>query len=146
MIPMILITATLLAISYISFLVREQCICGHETHFNRTVRGTKVANGRYPWFARLKIRIPGYENSRFCAGAVIKNLYVLTAAHCIESANIVYVGLSNDFDNHSTAAYFISHPEYNDSRNFYHDIGLVKLKTNGVFGAFKAYLFTTLND
>ncbi|RWS18837.1 chymotrypsin-like protease CTRL-1, partial [Leptotrombidium deliense] len=120
MIPMSIITATLLTLIYISVVVGEQC-------------RTKVRHGRYPWFARLNIRIPGYENSRFCVGSVINNHYILTAAHCIDRANIVYVGLSYDFDNYFTAAKFIPHPLFNGSRNLPHDIVLVKLEKPMVF-------------
>ncbi|RWS21841.1 trypsin-1-like protein [Leptotrombidium deliense] len=133
MIPMSIITATLLTISYISVVAGEQCICGHENHVKRIVGGTKVAHGRYPWFAQLQILKPGYKNIVICGGAVINNLYVLTAAHCIYTAIKVQVALSYDFDNLFTAAKLIPHPLYNGSRNLPHDIGLVKLEKPMVF-------------
>ncbi|RWS01867.1 hyaluronan-binding protein 2-like protein [Leptotrombidium deliense] len=73
----------------------------------RNIGGTQVNVGKYPWMAWLQIKKP--NGSIECGGTVINNLYVLTGAHCIESATEVKVGIGYDFDNLILANKIIGH-------------------------------------
>jgi secreted trypsin-like serine protease len=56
--------------------------------FGRIVNGSPVAQGTYPWMAKLNI------NGQFlCGGSVIAANYILTAAHCVrDNAGNTYSG------------------------------------------------------
>ncbi|KAH1011597.1 hypothetical protein HUJ04_000930 [Dendroctonus ponderosae] len=52
----------------------------------RVINGNVAARGAFPYQAALII-----NNSGFCGGSIISNLWVLTAAHCVDTASSVQV-------------------------------------------------------
>ena len=55
---------------------------------NRIVGGTYASAGDYPWFTMLTYYSFGSEYRQGCGGMLVSPEYVLTAAHCIDSAMI----------------------------------------------------------
>ncbi|XP_054157647.1 ovochymase-2-like [Oppia nitens] len=72
-------------------LTPEGCPCGKENlRFKRIVGGSEVNPAhRYPWM----VSIGSSRGSPFCGGALINNLYVLTAAHCVVDENPESIGV-----------------------------------------------------
>lgn len=58
----------------------------------RIVGGEEATAGEYPWQALLV-----FGNGIICGGSLIKNGWVLTAAHCIKQTGWVYRILHIDF-------------------------------------------------
>lgn len=99
---------------------------------SRIVGGDQVSDqSDYPWMVSLK-----YQSSKqhFCAGTLINEQWVMTAAHCVvdQTANkiIATVGeynLSSNPDTNSTNIIkIIIHPAF-DEKTFNNDIALLKL-------------------
>ncbi|CAH0723838.1 unnamed protein product, partial [Brenthis ino] len=55
------------------------CRCGERNEATRIVGGVETAVNEFPWVARLN-----YFNKFYCAGMLINDRYVLTAAHCVK--------------------------------------------------------------
>ena len=76
----------------------------------------------FPW--RVSISFAGFH---FCAGALISDTLVLTAATCLA---IFDEGTSLDIElgdgQHATSNEMIVHPDYN-STNLYADLGIIRL-------------------
>ncbi|XP_052840235.1 spaetzle-processing enzyme [Drosophila gunungcola] len=59
-------------------------ICGQSEAVVRIMGGSEAAPNAYPWMAMLLYRnLSSREINSFCAGSLINNRYVLTAAHCV---------------------------------------------------------------
>jgi secreted trypsin-like serine protease len=46
----------------------------------RIVGGEKIKPGEFPWMVSLQ-----YNGQHYCAGTLINNKWVVTAAHCVDS-------------------------------------------------------------
>ncbi|KAF2359566.1 Serine proteases trypsin domain [Trinorchestia longiramus] len=63
--------------------------CGFSTDFNRIFGGQETAIGAYPWVAALGYIRTGSDEVQFhCAGSLINNRYILTAAHCLDPSSL----------------------------------------------------------
>nr|XP_018896299.1 PREDICTED: transmembrane protease serine 9-like [Bemisia tabaci] len=56
-----------------------ECGCGIRNDAGRIVGGQETATNEYPWMARLS-----YFNRFYCAGTLINDRYIVTAAHCVK--------------------------------------------------------------
>ncbi|XP_077301135.1 CLIP domain-containing serine protease B4-like [Arctopsyche grandis] len=104
----------------------------------------------YPWMALVASSLePNLEASFICAGSIIHEKYILTAAHCLKFANanakvcvgeyniktdIDYEGLKYDLDCASPSQDIeveetVIHPMFNKPERRQNDIALLKLKT-----------------
>ncbi|XP_037029861.1 trypsin 3A1-like [Bradysia coprophila] len=115
----------------------------------RIYGGYQVDITKAPWMVYIGIFFKKPSNSKalytFCSGSILRPNLILTAAHCnknetsgkLNSAKryVVNVGSNlNDLSggtHHSVKTVFI-HPEYNGggTYNFFHDVGLLELKTD----------------
>ncbi|VEN58206.1 unnamed protein product [Callosobruchus maculatus] len=70
--------------------------CGKADVNERIVGGSSAKLGQYPWIASLLIKYRR-QTEFVCGGTLVNENHVLTAAHCITSANFVRLG-EHDWD------------------------------------------------
>ncbi|XP_038565935.1 transmembrane protease serine 9-like isoform X2 [Micropterus salmoides] len=113
-------------------------VCGKPTLNTKIVGGQVATPGSWPWQASLRT-----SGSHFCAGTLINNQWVMTAAQCCARSGVststltVYLGLqslkgSNPNQVSRTVSQIIVHPNFN-SRTFDNDICLLKLSSPVTF-------------
>jgi len=97
----------------------------------RIVGGQIARTGEFPFSVAVYFTRDG--GTYFCGGAVISNLWILTAGHCVSGAQVftLYLGsnqLTSDDPNRLTVATVnaVTHPQYN-SQTLENDIGLIRL-------------------
>jgi trypsin len=92
---------------------------------SRILNGTKAKFGDFPFHVLME-----FDLHYYCGGSLIKNSWVLTAAHCVHGLHrtVTYSGV-NVADRviwKSVSEYFVEHDFY-DHVNHHNDIALVKL-------------------
>ncbi|KAK7076698.1 Trypsin-like serine protease [Halocaridina rubra] len=99
------------------------------------VGGVEAKRNAWPWMALLGVEEGRGEYNWFCAGALINDQWILTAAHCLDeiTPRIVRLGEHDYNDDLDQAAHEdfaiekqISYPEYTFPMA-YHDLALLKL-------------------
>ncbi|XP_042868381.1 chymotrypsinogen A-like [Penaeus japonicus] len=103
----------------------------------RIVNGEEATPGEYPWQVLLVLR-----GGSICGGSIIKNAWVLTAAHCfVQSQTTSVTVILGEHDRSSTfdgvtqefvSSNIITHPNYDEVTQD-NDIALVFLGQNAVF-------------
>lgn len=104
----------------------------------RVWNGQPASKGEYPFMASLHLR-QGAEVSRaFCGGALIRDRWIVTAAHCVQaylddySAQQLRVGVGRvdqdkyDVSNTKTAVGAWIHPNYDEASGI-NDVAVIKL-------------------
>uniref|UniRef100_A0AC35TYV4 Peptidase S1 domain-containing protein n=1 Tax=Rhabditophanes sp. KR3021 TaxID=114890 RepID=A0AC35TYV4_9BILA len=99
----------------------------------RIVGGCSIKPDESPWTASIRLRSP---DSHHCGAAIISNLFLLTAAHCVSIVpkESLYIRVG-DFNNlisepqeiNVGIAEVVLHPSYENIFN--HDIAIIKLDT-----------------
>ncbi|XP_045899465.1 tryptase-like [Micropterus dolomieu] len=113
-------------------------VCGKPTLNTKIVGGQVATPGSWPWQASLRT-----SGSHFCAGTLINNQWVMTAAQCCATSGIststltVSLGLQslqgiNPNQVSRTVSQIIVHPNFN-SGTFENDICLLKLSSPVTF-------------
>lgn len=115
----------------------QPAIKPEEGNGDRVVGGREAVPGSWPWQVSLQ-KINVFPSGHFCGGALINNLWIVTAAHCFATISPEKVRAklgdhqSLEPDAGETVRYLdkvVSHPGYDvsikDRRN---DIALVKMK------------------
>ncbi|XP_068443731.1 serine protease 27-like [Clinocottus analis] len=114
----------------------QQPACGRAPMNTRIIGGQTASPGSWPWMVSLNS-----EDRPFCAGSLIHNQWVLTAAHCLTGSDIrtttVFLGRQSqsglNFDEVSvTLEKIVRHPSYNSLTNE-NDICLLKLSVPVAF-------------
>ncbi|KAK7072516.1 putative peptidase S1 [Halocaridina rubra] len=127
--------------------------CGEGLAGNRILGGEETPLGAYPWMAVFGYKEIGFDNIEYlCAGSVINDRYILTAAHCVEPQvlavkRLEVIGLG-DWDLKTTVdcqvtesghrlcsppsqnftyEEIIVHPQYNTRTTYSDDIALIRL-------------------
>jgi trypsin len=97
----------------------------------KIIGGTKVVYNKYPWFCYLLIKKSDGKYA-FCGGSLIYDQWVLTAAHCVDTAVSIIVTLNtNTITDPPPSAITVDatelyvHPNY--SRDNANDIALIKI-------------------
>ncbi|RWS22313.1 Trypsin-1-like protein [Leptotrombidium deliense] len=108
--------------------------CGVENVSPRVGGGKIMLHHSYPWIAVVKSKM---KNGQFlnCAGSIINDRFILTAAHCLQhklKVVEVYVAAGSHFkpyevSEYMTAKRWIIHEKFN-ARLIVNDIGIVELK------------------
>ncbi len=113
--------------------------------WNKIVGGEEANPGEFPFIVSLQAKSWWSSNfSHFCGGSLIKEDWVLTAAHCVDGGYLnggrIVAGLHNLKDT-STAEIFtpvkiIKHPNWN-SQIMDYDFALVKLDKKSTYSPVK---------
>ncbi|RWS02845.1 trypsin alpha-3-like protein, partial [Leptotrombidium deliense] len=94
--------------------------CGVENAKKPIIDATTVSDAKYPWLAFVLVKEPNGSFTE-CAGAIINDKYILTAAHCTEklqSAEGIHVGVGSNYDAYKNqkillkVSEFMKHPKY----------------------------------
>ncbi|XP_037809746.1 chymotrypsin BI-like [Lucilia sericata] len=96
------------------------------------ISGKRATRGQFPWHALIWLEEDD-EDVEICGGSIISDIWVLTAAHCLDNLTSVVlafgtIDLWNNELNMSSSAFFI-HPKY-DPDTLFNDIALIKLPTS----------------
>ncbi|KAH8371594.1 hypothetical protein KR093_008146 [Drosophila rubida] len=106
------------------------CRCGVINTLRRIVGGQETRRHQYPWMVAVL-----FHGRFYCAGSLISDLYVLTAAHCVEGVPAELITLRLLEHNRSAsdaavlqrhAAHVKPHELYNP-RSYNNDIALIRL-------------------
>ncbi|CAG0890832.1 unnamed protein product [Cyprideis torosa] len=106
----------------------------HREFIHRIVGGSPADIEEYPFAVTLQ-----RNNFQYCAGAILNEEWVVTAAHCtdaVPSGFQVVSGVTNKYDSSATktSATVVQHPDYNDN-TLENDISLLRLATPLTLGA-----------
>ncbi|GJQ80487.1 hypothetical protein Trydic_g12382 [Trypoxylus dichotomus] len=100
--------------------------------------GGKIApTATYPFMVSLRT----YPNNHFCGGAIITNLWVLVAAHCLvglSAANIFVVVGTNTLNFGGTAVRvrtMITQPSFNETAYLSNDFAMIQLDSPLIYSA-----------
>ncbi|XP_018598785.1 coagulation factor IXb [Scleropages formosus] len=103
---------------------------------NRIVGGNEVTHGEVPWQAAL---IDNVKKVVFCGGSILSDVWVITAAHCLEGldtnsyfirAGEHHVRKDEGTESDHQVAEQHTHPLYDvKSSQYNHDVALVRLST-----------------
>ncbi|KAM9451667.1 ST14 transmembrane serine protease matriptase b [Clarias gariepinus] len=123
----------------------EGCECGMSPYQSSMIVGGKAAiEGNWPWQVSLHLIGRGHV----CGASLISNLWLVTAAHCIQETNRysgpdewdVYLGLHSQSETntentvHKRVKQIICHPDYDPVRDN-NDIALMELDSPVPLGA-----------
>ncbi|XP_065169021.1 brachyurin-like [Atheta coriaria] len=99
----------------------------------RIVNGEEVEPHSIPWQVGLLIQMKNTEGTAFCGGSIISNQWILTAAHCVETAESIEVVLGahkikeeEDTQIRVVTTEFLHHEDWSRF-TLTNDIALVKL-------------------
>uniref|UniRef100_A0A8C2WU54 Coagulation factor IX n=1 Tax=Cyclopterus lumpus TaxID=8103 RepID=A0A8C2WU54_CYCLU len=95
----------------------------------RIVGGDDAIPGEIPWqVALMKNPIVPQRAEAFCGGSLLSELWVATAAHCLEQVGEYDVNQDEGPERDHEVAELLRHPMYNTKKSQYnHDIALLKL-------------------
>ncbi|KAH0811571.1 hypothetical protein GEV33_011222 [Tenebrio molitor] len=113
-------------------LVRHVSTGGEEHVGGRIIGGEEARAGQFPFAAALYVRTA--DATTFCSGALISNLWILTAGHCIDGALLITAQLGSNLlqgtdPNRLTIATdnLVIHPLF-DPLTLENDVGLVMFR------------------
>lgn len=121
----------LFALAISSFNGFQAQECGRAEFRPRIVGGAEASPGTWPWIVSLS-----YDKESYCGGSLISELWVLTAAHCLdppgyENLTTIYFGRHSISNLNNTVSRGISsmwcHPKFNETGKAENDLCLLKL-------------------
>ncbi|RWS26437.1 serine protease 27-like isoform X1 [Leptotrombidium deliense] len=131
----------------------EKCVCGKQNVDDRIIGGKEAKRGAYPFHVAF---LDSRSDFYFCAGTLVNNRWIITAAHCMYNENlfsfVAVVGAlkmtSEAKKSHRKYAIekFKIHPNYTHSPYFMYDIAVVKLKSDVVFDNYTGVACLPSND
>jgi len=108
--------------------------CGKSSKTSRIVGGERAEIEEYPWMAALEL-CKG-NDCWSCGGSLISNRWILTAAHCTDTATSVVVRMGGTLANSPTktvrSTVLKTHPKY-DKQNTVNDVALIQLPSAVTF-------------
>lgn len=114
---------------------------GFQNNGFRIINGTLASKGEFPWLISLSIKDANANKYKHnCGGAIISDLWILTAAHCVfgikKDSLLVIAGANNikvkedTQQSRSVIGVFV----HNFDKTFANDIALLKLESPLEFG------------
>ncbi|XP_043662908.1 spaetzle-processing enzyme [Drosophila teissieri] len=139
----------------------DKSVCGQGPSTPYIVGGSVAQQNEFPWISLLlyKSNLPSLRDSPICAGSLITNRYVLTAAHCLDVINFTVTEVRLGEHNLSTSpdcivlpsnkeqcapahldikvSLSIKHEQYYTihGRYYYNDIALLRLESSVAFSS-----------
>ncbi|KAK4878859.1 hypothetical protein RN001_011365 [Aquatica leii] len=116
-----------------SLLLLVVALCGTPTTAakNRMVNGVVANTGQYPYQVSLQS-----ANTHFCGGSILKNRWVLTAAHCLDTVTTFVVVVGTTTLAPAGVTYqvekYVKHPLYDSTTKIY-DVAVVRTTTTIVY-------------
>jgi len=108
----------------------EEIMCGTSQRHARIVNGKETSAGSYPWTVGIQ-----FGEKLYCGGAIVSNLFVVTAAHCVKGINTRHIKLvigdhdrrkQEPFQEIRTIHKVFIRPDF-VKRTFNNDIALIKI-------------------
>nr|XP_049600316.1 transmembrane protease serine 9 isoform X2 [Syngnathus scovelli] len=126
--------STFLLLLQITTECRGQPVCGQAPLNSQMTRGQAPPPGAWPWQVSLQ-----RFGRHFCGGSLISSDWILTAAHCFDTAGVVtgIVGRHsqlgpNPNEKSLSISQIIPHPDY-DEHTFGNDLALLKVSSPVLF-------------
>ncbi|XP_015268234.1 PREDICTED: ovochymase-2, partial [Gekko japonicus] len=117
----------------------EQNAGSFHNYLSRIVGGNQVQHGSHPWQVSLK-----RENSHFCGGTLVSTQWVITAAHCVQSRNLLSsltitagehdLTLTEQEEQTLPVKHIFSHPKFDPRKPMNYDIALLKVDGSFKYG------------
>ncbi|XP_077177997.1 ovochymase-2 isoform X2 [Paroedura picta] len=117
----------------------EQKAGSFYNHLSRIVGGNQVQQGSHPWQVSLK-----RDSGHFCGGTLVSTQWVITAAHCIQSRNLLSsltitagehdLRLTEEGEQTLPVKRIISHPKFDPRKPMNYDIALLKVDGSFKYG------------
>ena len=100
----------------------------------RIVGGSTAQVGAWPWQVAFLFNGVSPSSGQFCAGSLITDEWVVTAAHCVAVTSSIDIqagihSLASNAGQRRDVVSTIVHPSYDPAQNFNNDIALMKLSS-----------------
>jgi len=108
----------------------------------RIIGGKPSAHGQFPWTVSLRKKISGRGSHHTCAGSLISNRHIVTAAHCLHRTTkdmweaVLGEHHPEAFDNGEQIMKIEKmqpHPDYVNGMDIRNDIAIIRLSENVQF-------------
>ncbi|XP_063918631.1 brachyurin-like [Zophobas morio] len=131
MIPVVISLCFCILLSHV-FPLEEEVKPGIlQVTYGRIINGENATLGQFPW--QVGVDLGFNDTIWFCGGSIISEYWILTAAHCLDRAELAYVYVGTVdlvmVPEVILSSEFILHEEYN-ANTLANDIGLIKLRVN----------------
>ena len=117
---------------------RNQENIGKKLSRKRRIVGEDKADWEeHPWAVQFQFTLSNGTNVTFCFGTLLKNSWILTAAHCtngIRERNKISATLLDQ--KRRSLGLILTHPNWRNTRNgrFSYDVAMVKLTGDSYYG------------
>lgn len=73
-------------------LLPRRGFCGRQSEEDKVVGGNVTGIDEFPWMGLMEYQLNGRSRGHQCGGMLIKDNYILTAAHCVKGDVEIHFG------------------------------------------------------